>query len=321
MMEKQKVLIAIPVFNDWESLERLIQNIDSVPNIDRAELSILVVNDGSSFSMAFKKEQFDRLKFINNIDVLELTKNVGHQRAITLALPFIKHNYTCDAVVVMDSDGEDKPEDIFKLIDASNNSPGQIIFASRTQRSEGLGFKFFYQIYKWLFRLLTGSKISFGNFCLIPSAQLQRLIFVSELWNHFAAGVLFSKIPIKSISSVRGVRLLGQSKMTLASLFIHGLSAISVYIETVAVRLLIFLIILVVFSVMAIMVVVGIKFSTSLAIPGWATYVVIGFLSILTQALTMAVLLIFLVLSYRTQKHFIPYFDYKEYILKNERIH
>jgi hypothetical protein len=160
----------------------------------------------------------------------------------------------------MDSDGEDKPEDIIQLIEASDKELDKIIFAKRTKRHEAIWFQVFYSVYKFIFSFLTGKTIAFGNFCIIPPALLTKITFVSEIWNHFSGGVIRSKLPYKHIPIERGKRLYGKSKMNFTSLVLHGLSAISVHIDTVAVRLVIFTISLVAISIFAIFTVIVIKF-------------------------------------------------------------
>ena len=310
-----KTVIVIPVFDDWECLKKQIGNLDSVMNGRSCELSIVAVNDGSSFACPLKKVDFKTLSVIKSIEVVNLVRNVGHQRAITLGLACVQHHKPCDFVIVMDSDGEDRAEDVPRLLEESQRSPDHIIFARRAKRSEGPVFRIFYHLYRILFRLLTATPIAFGNFCAIPYPVLKRLGYVSELWNHFASGVIRSRIPIVSIPTERGKRFSGRSKMDFTSLIILGLSAIAVSLDRVAVRLILASIGLILFSIAAIAAVVAIRFLTDLAIPGWATYAVIGFAIILVQGLAMSVSVGFLVLSYRTQKHFVPYYDYQQFVL------
>jgi hypothetical protein len=69
----------------------------------------------------------------------------------------------------MDSDGEDRPHDIRKLIDHWRVAPNSVVCAQRAERSETISFKALYAIYKLIFKLLTGARNDFGNFCLIPT--------------------------------------------------------------------------------------------------------------------------------------------------------
>ncbi|MEJ5225727.1 MAG: hypothetical protein WHV44_14815, partial [Anaerolineales bacterium] len=223
-------------------------------------------------------------------------------------------------VVVMDCDGEDRPEDLPRLLAAHEQHPGEIIFAQRAKRSEGHVFRLFYAIFKLIFGLLVGRNISFGNFCLIPPGLLRRVAYLQEIWNHFAAGIMHARLPWRTIPTQRGRRYAGNSQMNLVALVLHGLSAISVYIEVVYVRLLFFAFILILLDVLAFLVLVYIRFGTPLAIPGWATSVAVGLTVVMVQAVLFLALLSFVVLSTRSAKMFIPAVDYRDYLLKIERI-
>jgi hypothetical protein len=175
-------------------------------------------------------------------------------------------------------------------------------------------------MYKIIFRILTGTAISFGNFCLIPSELLKKLVFVSEIWNHFAAGVIRSKLPIITIPTARNGRIEGGSTMNWSSLVLHGLSAIAVHMETVSVRLLLATLTLILLSILGMGVVWGIRLFTDLAIPGWATNFSIGLIIILMQAFLISLFLVFLILTARTQRLFSPQADYGQYVSRLERL-
>lgn len=311
MAEKLDLIILFPVYNDWESLYKLLNSIESMEKSQSIKgLSYLVVDDCSS--QPPDKGSFEKFK---DLEIVELTQNLGHQRAIAIGLSHIANEKECDAVIVMDSDGEDRPEDINRLAESLSGSNGsKIIFAGRKKRQEGLIFRFLYGIYKLFFRVLTGKPISFGNFCIIPKGLLQKLVYRSELWNNFAGGVIRSKLPFDKIPTTKGRRLAGKSKMNIVSLIIHGLGAITVHIDVVAVRLLIVVIGLISIMFAGIFLVVLIKLVTVIALPGWASLITVGLASILAQAFVMLCVLVFIVLNYRNQRLFIPKYDYKNFI-------
>jgi hypothetical protein len=221
----------------------------------------------------------------------------------------------------MDADGEDQPADIARLLERSEECPGCIVFARRARRSEGFIFRAFYLLYKLIFKLLTGRQISFGNFSLIPGSLLNRVAHLPEIWNHFAAGIIRANIPCTSIATKRGKRYGGTSSMNFIALVIHGLSAISVYIEILTVRLMLFAFVVIFIGIMSFLVLLYIKYLTALAIPGWATNVAIGIVVIMFQAILLLALLAFLSLNYRSNKLFIPAKDYPDYLLNLEKIH
>lgn len=234
----EKLLILSPVFNDWKAFNYLIQEIDnSLARIHN--ISIMAINDGSKnrFKINYK------CKHIDSIEVTNLTVNVGHQRAISVGLSsIVSDQYT--SVIVMDCDGEDKVSDIKNLIEMSQKT-NEIVVARRKSRSETTLFKVFYFFYKLIFRILTGRKINFGNFSILPSEYISSICNSSELWNNYPATLLKLKLPLKFLDVSRGKRYSGSSKMNLTSLIIHGLSAVSVFLEIIMIRtLLIFTIIM-----------------------------------------------------------------------------
>jgi polyisoprenyl-phosphate glycosyltransferase len=310
------IKIVIPAFNDWEALLKLVNQIHAVSTSNGYQCSLVVVNDCSTRPVL---EEIRAWKLLP-LEIVHLNRNIGHQRAIAIGITHARFQNAADFVMVMDADGEDKPEDIPALVNGALANKEQIVFARRTKRQESRTFRFFYVIYKMVFRMLTGITIEFGNFCIIPSSILKNIIHVSEIWNHFSGGVIKSKMRYTSVPLERGRRLAGESKMNFPALIMHGMSAVSVHIETVAVRLLLFSVGLISLAVAGIIVVSSIRLFTPFAIPGWASFLVLAFSIIIFQAFLISLFLVFVVLTYRTQKHFIPATDYKDFIESIETI-
>ncbi len=276
---------------------------------------IIVVDDGSTHSFESAGIATRPLENIDKVTVLELKRNLGHQRAITLGLAYVSAERDCDAVIVMDGDGEDEPADMVRLVEACRDENfSTMVFAKRSRRSEGLVFRFFYSLYRFFYKLLTGRAIRIGNFSVVPRPILKRLVVVSEVWNHYAAGTIKARVPYIEVPTTRGKRLHGEGRMNFVALVTHGLSAISVHGDVVGVRSLIATSVLILFAVAGILVVVVIRLVTDLAIPGWATYVVALLLIILIQAVTLSLFFIFLVLSNRDTASFLPERDYVHFI-------
>jgi hypothetical protein len=228
---------------------------------------------------------------------------LGHQRAVAVGLAQAAQT-TADAVVIMDADGEDRPQDIPLLIEQHTARPGHLIAVSRAQRSEGLVFRISYWLYKNIFRLLTGKNISFGNFSIIPMNLAKRLSFVPSLWNHFAATVLCSRVPLSLVPSARGHRYVGKSKMNFVNLVVHGLSAISVFSDAMLTRMLLFFVLATSIGALAAVVVVVLRLFTDLTTPGWASSVIGSVAVICLQALLLTIISAFMVLSSRST--FVP---------------
>ena len=184
---------------------------------------IIIVDDGSMTSIDATDLKTLHFENIGQVSVVELKRNLGHQRAIALGLAYVSAERDCEAVLVMDGDGEDRPEDAMRLVEACREYEFRsMIFARRSKRSEGFSFQFFYNIYKFLYRLLTGREIRFGNFSAVPRQVLKRLVVVSEIWNNYAGGAMKSRVPIVEIDTKRGNRLSGKSSMSFISLVTHG---------------------------------------------------------------------------------------------------
>lgn len=305
-----KYIILIPQFNDWEALNLLIAKINTdVAGEILAHTSVLVVDDCSSRDRTAPFTPFRG----TGIKVLRLHRNLGHQRAIAIGLSYIATELPCEKVVVMDADGEDAPGDINTLFAKSVAVPDTIIFAQRSKRQESFLFQFFYRIYKGIFKLLTGKVITFGNFSVIPQRRLQNLVRVSEIWNNYPGGVIHSRIPYDGVPIERAKRLAGNSKMNFVSLILHGLSAISVLIDTTAVRILIFSMLMSGFAVAVIVVIVLLKLIGNVT-PGWASTLSTTLLIVMMQSFLISLFLVFMVLQYRTQQHFIPVIHYRDFV-------
>jgi polyisoprenyl-phosphate glycosyltransferase len=309
----QKIIICVPVLNDWDCAALLLERIDQVMRRPQLAVSVLLVDDGSTEEAP--DALVGRLQNIDNVEILKLRRNVGHQRAIALGLTYIYSERPCDAVIVMDADGEDSPDDLPRLLDGFELHQGQrVVFAQRARRSEELVFRVFYQFYKAVHRLLTGRIVEVGNFSIIPAAQLDRLVGVSELWNHYAASVFKARLPVDKVPIARGKRLCGQSKMNFASLAIHGLSAISVFGEQVNTRLLLGTGIAGGLTLLAATAAVGLRCITGVAIPDWAAYA-LGLLAIVClNGLLLSLIFSVSILQSRSNTSFLPLRDYKYYI-------
>lgn len=305
-----KLIILMPVYNDWGALSILLFNLERELNVNGLRAELLLVDDGSTVPVPANLGQ-NSYTAIESIDILSVRRNLGHQRAIAVGLSYIEANRPCHAVVVMDCDGEDDPHDVPTLIKECLANNGQkIIFAARTRRAESLAFRFFYQLYRLTHFLLTGVKVKVGNFSVIPSPVLKRLVAVSDLWNHYAAAVHKARLPMVLVPTRRGMRLEGQSQMNLVALVVHGLSAMAVFGDRIGVRLLIVVSLGMVLAGGALIGVVIIRLLTSLAIPGWATYVSGILLVILTQMLLIILVFAFVILAARDTASFIPARDY-----------
>lgn len=314
------IVVLIPVFNDWKSLSLLLGQLDETLSQHQMQVEVLAVDDASTAPVTgfFILEPF---KAIREVRILTLRRNLGHQRAIAVGLAYVEANHACQAVVVMDGDGEDTPIDVVRLIACcQQENYEKVVFARRSQRSESWLFRMFYLLYKGSYKLLTGQSIRVGNFSIIPYQLLRRLVAVSEIWNHYAAGVYKAKLPCLELPTKRGYRLSGKSKMNFVLLITHGLSAISVYGDIVGVRLLVTSCLLILVTIGAMVAIVAIRLLTALAVPGWASYLLALCFVILIQAFMASLSFIFIVLAGRNNTNFLPERDYHYFVLELQHV-
>jgi hypothetical protein len=306
--------VLIPVYDDWDAVTLLLKRFDAVLESTGLQTRVLLVDDGSNTPIPDELMAVS-LEAIRRIDVMTLRRNLGHQRAIAVALAFMDEKVPVDAVVVMDGDGEDAPEDVPRLLAAARQGNGRhIVFAERRRRSESLAFRVLYHAYRWVHLGLTGIPVRVGNFSVVPRVQLQKLVAVSELWNHYAAAVFKARLPRTLVPTTRGHRLSGRSRMNFVSLVGHGLSALSVHAELIGVRMLVLTVLLTLVVCGLLATVVALKMWTSLAIPGWATSAAGLLVLVLFQMLAFAIVFIFLVLHARSHPAFLPVRDYGYFV-------
>jgi glycosyltransferase involved in cell wall biosynthesis len=304
-----KIAIVTPLFNDWDCLYELVEDVRKVLSpTPFTDYRIVVVNDCSSLEV-------DATKLAGHpVEIIHLNKNLGHQKSIAIGVSYLNKNSEQDLVVVMDVDGEDKPEHLPILLEeAIEGKANKIVFARRTKRKESFFFKIFYKIYKYIFVFLTGKVINFGNYSVIPKSLLDKVAHISDIWNHYPGGVIRSRLLYKSVGLERGERYTGKSKMNYTSLVIHGLSAVAVYVDTVSVRLLIAVSLLIMSAVFGITLV----FIFDYHIPIWGLLLFFG---ILSQAFLSTLILVFTVLSYRVNFNFLPAVHFQDYIQTVEKI-
>ena len=237
-MKKFKILL--PAYNDWQSLSKLLNNIDNeIKNIDH-EISIIIVDDASNFD---RQLDLNNLSNINSIKVLTMQENRGHARCIATGLKYIFEKEEFDYVIPMDGDGEDRPEEIKELIKSVESSPEQSIVGERVKRSEAFIFKICYFFHKIITLVFTGHSIKFGNFTCLTKSTVEKLINEKATWNSFSGALTKVEKNKISIPSIRGERYFGPSKMSFSNLINHSLSIISVFKKTVLIRSALFIIV------------------------------------------------------------------------------
>ena len=234
-----KFKILIPVFNDWKSVEKLLENINHYVKNLAHEISVIIVNDASNHD---RQNQEKNLENIHSVKILNMKINQGHARCIATGLKYIYEKEDFDYIIPMDGDGEDRPEEILEFINQVKESKDKIIVGERIKRSENLLFKIFYQLHKLITLTFTGKSIKYGNFTCLPKTTIKKMINEKATWNSFSGSLKKVENNFISIPSIRGTRYFGPSKMSFLSLLKHSLSIISVFKKNFLIRSSLFII-------------------------------------------------------------------------------
>ncbi len=229
----KKYTILIPIYNDRESLTKLIENINEELNSVNAEVSILVINDASSQQIV---DTYPNLENIHSFEIINMKQNRGHARCIATGLKYIYEKKEFDYVIPMDGDGEDRPEEIKNFIELSEQVEEQSIIGERVKRSEGLFFQICYKFHKFLTLVFTGQSIKFGNFTCLSKSTIEKMLKEKATWSSFSGSLRKIENDLLSMPSIRGTRYFGPSQMSFFNLLKHSLSIISVYRKTVLIR-------------------------------------------------------------------------------------
>ena len=314
-LEGKRVHVLLPVFNDWRSVNEVLVEIDREIAGVGASCSVTIVDDGST-DLAHREEIAGlSLERIDEVNEVRLIRNMGNQKALAVGIAYVGSECAADYLVVMDSDLEDKPSDIPRLLSrCAETGDTEIVFAKRSKRSEGGLFRVYYRIFQALFRLLTNARISSGNFSVIPWRYVDSVASLHELWNHYSISLLRSRLPYCEIPTERGTRLYGAGTMNVTGLTAHAFSGLALYSDIIAIRLIFFFMFIGVLLAILAGVVLGIRLFTDIPLVGW-TSIVLGLMAILVvQVVTSLVLLLFQISMMRTQTPHIPRREFRTFI-------
>ena len=234
-----KIIILIPIYNDWQSVSKLIDDINlNIAGSDN-EISIIIVNDASNYD---RQNEEKNLENIHSIKILNMKINQGHSRCIATGLKYIYEKEDFDYVIPMDGDGEDRPEEIKEFLNQIKNSNDKPIVGERVKRSENLIFKICYQMHKLITLTFTGKSIKYGNFTCLPKTTVEKMINEKATWNSFSGSLRKIENDLLPVPSIRGTRYFGPSKMSFFDLLKHSLSIISVFRKTFLIRSALFIV-------------------------------------------------------------------------------
>ena len=128
-----KIKILIPVYNDWQSVFKLLDEINSLSIDSKFQISTIIINDASNHDRINEDKNFENIK---SIKILNMKINQGHARCIATGLKYINEKEDFDFVIPMDGDGEDRPQEIINFINQIKNSNNKPIVGQRIKRSE-----------------------------------------------------------------------------------------------------------------------------------------------------------------------------------------
>ena len=229
----KRIIILIPVFNDWESLKKLLGEINnSIQDIENVLFNCLIINDASTIKQPLLKKP----KNINSIKILNMKENKGHARCNAFGLRYICKKENFEYVILMDGDGEDRPTEIKSLVKKIKEFSDKSVVAKRVKRSEGTFFQFLYRVHKLLTIIFTGKNINFGNYSCLLKSDAKIISNKASLWSSFSGTVKKNLQNLNEIESIRGSRYFGPSQMSLLNLLIHSFSIIAVFKYQVLIR-------------------------------------------------------------------------------------
>ena len=222
----KKIIILIPVFNDWESLNKLIIKInENIKSFSEINFECLIINDASTT----QPPELKRPSNFWSMELLNMKENRGHARCNAFGIRYVFQNKEFDNLILMDGDGEDRPEEIKSLINKIKDDPSLSVVAKRVKRSEGPLFQFLYQLHKLITFIFTGKNVNFGNYSILTRGDVEKLHSKASLWSSYSGSVKKNLKSFNEINSIRGLRYFGPSQMSLFKLIIHSLSIIAVF--------------------------------------------------------------------------------------------
>jgi len=235
-----KIKILIPVYNDWKSVFKVLDEINDLDLNSEIKISVIIINDASNHDLPDLEKSLEK---IDSIKVLNMIANQGHTRSIAVGLKYIFEKEDFDYAIPMDGDGEDRPEEIKMFLDKAESSKGNTFIGERIKRSENFVFKICYQIHKLITLVFTGKSIKFGNYTCLPKSTVEKLINEKATWNSFSGSLTKVESSLTAVPSIRGERYFGPSQMSFINLIKHSLAIISVFRKTFLIRSALFIVI------------------------------------------------------------------------------
>ena len=197
------------MYNDWKSLKKLLIEINKIiKSFNDINFECMIVNDASTA----ESSEVHKPSNIRLVEILNMRENKGHARCNAFGIRYIFQNKKFDYLILMDGDGEDRPEEIKNLVEKIKENPNFSVVAKRIKRSEGLFFQFLYQLHKLITYVFTGKKVNFGNYSILTKTDVEKLHSKASLWSSFSGSVKKNLKHLNEINSIRGLRYFGPSQ-------------------------------------------------------------------------------------------------------------
>ena len=260
----------IPVLNERESLPELARRLDPILAALDGDAEVVLVDDGSTDG------SFETMRALHTADaryvVVRLSRNFGHQIAITAGLEHAKGN----AVIIMDADLQDPPEVVTALA-AKWREGFDVVYAVRSDRSGESRVKL--ATARWFYRILgrmadVEIPIDAGDFRLVDRRVVDSVTAMPEHRRYLRGMFAWVGYDQVGVHYVREARHAGETKFPMRKMVSFALDGI-VSFSTVPLRLTLTL----GFAISAISLLAAIggvfaKVAGWNVVPGWASIVV-----------------------------------------------
>jgi len=225
-LSKKRHIVLIPVYNDEKSLNKLLQNIDShIETLVGFETEILILDDKSAEKINLESSKFKNFK---KIAILRVKENIGSQKVIAVGLNYLRDIKENFFITIMDSDGEDNPIEISRMLSLASKNSDSVITSNRKSRSEPIIVKVLYKIHLFLTFLFSLKWISFGNFTTFNSINLKNILNDNSSWLAYSSSII-KNCKIKRLYAKREKRYFDKSKIGLLKLIEHSIRVNSVF--------------------------------------------------------------------------------------------
>ena len=301
---KQSINIFTPVYYDVPSFKILRDKVKKNVSSDLYNTHFYVIDDTSGADL-----EIQEIEDLSDCSIITPPFNLGHQRALVFAIRKILPSFEDNEIIVtLDSDGEDSPEDLPRILGKLNETGG-FVLAKRTKRQESPLFKFLYANFKLLFYTLTGTIIKSGNYMAYRSSSIREVIHHPYFNLCYSSVFLGLRIRTNYVPCERGKRYVGTSKMNTTGLISHGIRMLMPFVEKIATRFLIFFSSLFVTSLIATAISLPIYLFTNINVPKSLFIFLLGTLIIST--LSLGNLIVLFTVSAQSMKDSFNFIDQK----------